>query len=107
MESTVWGETSPIDAAGSGSGNELVRMVSSRDPGAGFESRVPQSWSAAMYDHYNLPDDPNPSIPTPLWVKLALGGPFLSFLLSTIIVQVAETIPSLAGPARALFLVAS
>src|SRR4051812_46521006 len=63
--------------------------------------------STAMHDLYNLPDDPNPSLPTPLWVKLALGGPFLAFLLSVITVQVAETIPSLAGPARTLFLIAS
>jgi hypothetical protein len=60
-----------------------------------------------MYDLYNIPDDPSPSLPTPLWVKLALGGPFLAFLLSVITVQVAETFPSLAGPARTSFLIAS
>jgi hypothetical protein len=60
-----------------------------------------------MNDVYNLPDAPNPSVPTPFWVKLSLGGPFLAFLLSVLILQGAEMIPSLAGPAQALFLISS
>ena len=60
-----------------------------------------------MYDLYNLPDDPNPSRPVPLWVKMSLGGPFLAFMLSVIALQVTEKIPSLAGPAQALFGIAS
>jgi hypothetical protein len=60
-----------------------------------------------LYDLYNLHDDPNPSLPVPLWVKLSLGGPFLAFILSVIAVQAAEMIQPLAGPAWAFYLIAS
>jgi hypothetical protein len=82
-------------------------MPRCRYPELWLTLRVYSIGSAAMYDLCNLLEDPNPSLRSPTWVKLSLGGPFLVFMISVIALQAAETVPPLAGPAHALFLVAS